>query len=64
MTEPPSLSLSEGSPLATGMVVAVEPGILTEHGWYHLEENVVVREDGYELLSTPMPRGLPVAEGR
>lgn len=63
MTEPPSLSVDEDAPLAAGMVVAVEPGILTDDGWYHLEENVVVREHGCEVLSARMPRELPISGG-
>ena len=45
------------------MVLAVEPGVLTAEGWFHLEENVVVRDGGHELLSARMPRELPVAGG-
>jgi Xaa-Pro aminopeptidase len=39
------------------MVVSVEPGIATEYGTFHVEEDVVVREDGCEVLSTS-PREL------
>jgi Xaa-Pro aminopeptidase len=39
------------------MIVSVEPGVATEYGTFHVEENVVVREDGCELLSTS-PRSL------
>jgi Xaa-Pro dipeptidase len=60
ITEPPSLTRGAGR-LEEGMVLAVEPGVLTDHGWYHLEENVVVRGDGCEFLSARMPRELPVA---
>lgn len=60
ITEPPSLAAGAGR-LEEGMVLAVEPGVLTDHGWYHLEENVVVRGDGCEFLSARMPRELPVA---
>jgi Xaa-Pro aminopeptidase len=60
ITEPPSLARGAGR-LEEGMVLAVEPGVLTDHGWYHLEENVVVRGEGCEFLSARMPRELPVA---
>jgi len=57
MTEPPHLSMQDDTPLAVGMVVSVEPGIATEYGTFHVEEDVVVREDGCEVLSTS-PREL------
>jgi Xaa-Pro dipeptidase len=60
ITEPPSLAEGAGR-LEEGMVLAVEPGVLTDHGWYHLEENVVVRGQRCEFLSARMPRELPVA---
>lgn len=63
LTEPPSLAEDDTTVLEPGMVLAVEPGVLTEEGWFHLEENVVVREGGRELLSARMPRELPVAGG-
>jgi Xaa-Pro dipeptidase len=60
LAEPPSLALDETVVLEAGMAITVEPGILTHDGWFHLEENLVVTEGGYELLSAPMPRELPI----
>ena len=40
------------------MVISVEPGVATEYGLFHVEENVLVTEDGYEVLSVA-PRELP-----
>jgi Xaa-Pro dipeptidase len=60
LTEPPSLAMDDGSVLEPGMAITVEPGILTPDGWFHLEENLVVTEHGYDRLSVPMPRELPV----
>jgi Xaa-Pro dipeptidase len=57
MTEPPHLGLRDDTLLAPGMVVSVEPGIATEYGTFHVEENVVVREGPCELL-TSSPREL------
>ena len=57
MTEPPHLGLHDETLLAPGMVVSVEPGIATEYGTFHVEENVVVREGPCELLTTS-PREL------
>ena len=64
LTEPPSLTSQEDSVLEASMILAVEPGMLTAHGWYHLEENVAVTDGGYELLSAPQPRELLVARGK
>lgn len=61
LTEPPSLTGMAGEVLDAGEVIAVEPAVLTPHGWFHLEENILVRAGGYELLSAPMPRTLPIA---
>lgn len=50
--EAPRLSPLQDAPLKTGMVVTVEPGIyLPEWGGIRLENMVVVREDGPEILN-------------
>jgi Xaa-Pro aminopeptidase len=50
--EDPRLSSRNGKKLQAGMVVTVEPGIyLPEWGGMRLENMVVVREDGCELLN-------------
>lgn len=61
LTEPPSLSHDATDVLMPGMVIAVEPGVITDHGFYHLEENVVVLADGFAYMSEPMPETLPEA---
>jgi len=33
------------------MVITVEPGVATEYGTFHAEENVVVTPDGFEVIS-------------
>jgi Xaa-Pro aminopeptidase len=40
------------------MVLAVEPNILNEHGYFQLEEDVVVTETGCEVLTNPAPPDL------
>lgn len=51
MTEPPHLGMHDDTLLQAGMIVSVEPGIATAYGTFHVEENIVVREEGCELLS-------------
>lgn len=51
MTEPPHLGVYDDTPLRAGMVVTVEPGVATSYGTFHVEENVLVTEDGYAILS-------------
>jgi Xaa-Pro dipeptidase len=51
MTEPPHLGVHDLTSFRPGMVVTVEPGVATEYGTFHVEENVVVREGACELLS-------------
>jgi Xaa-Pro dipeptidase len=52
ITEPPHLSDSDPTVLEAGMVISVEPGVATEFGLFHAEENVLVTKDGHEVLST------------
>lgn len=51
-TEPPSIMLSDDTPLEEGMVITIEPGTITPYGIFCLEEVLVVTEDGCEILST------------
>jgi Xaa-Pro dipeptidase len=55
ITEPPHVSESDPTVLEAGMVISIEPGVATEYGLFHAEENVVVTETGYDLLSTYPP---------
>lgn len=50
-TEPPHIAVYDDTVLEPGMVITIEPGIVNEHGTFIAEENLVVRPDGYELLS-------------
>jgi Xaa-Pro aminopeptidase len=52
ITEPPHLSETDPTLLEPGMVISIEPGVATDFGLFHAEENVVVTEAGYEVLST------------
>jgi Xaa-Pro dipeptidase len=60
LTEPPSLNELEPTVLEVGMALAIEPTIAASDGRFVVEENLVVTEDGYELLSEPAPPELPV----
>lgn len=61
LTEPPSLRPGDRTPLVPGMVLTLEPsleyapGLTLAH-----EENVVIREDGPELLTRRAPREMAV----
>ena len=61
LTEWPSHTASDTTELVAGMVLTLEPGleIAPGRGMVH-EENIVVREDGPQLLSRRAPPELPV----
>ncbi len=61
LTEWPSLSPNDETPLREGMVLTLEPGAIVnqEHMIVH-EENFVLRASGAELLSPRAPQVLPV----
>jgi len=51
VTELPSLSEEDPTVLAADMVVTIEPGVATEYGTFHIEENVLVTDDGPRVLT-------------
>jgi Xaa-Pro aminopeptidase len=51
-TEPPHIALYDDTVLEPGMIFTLEPGVVNDIGTFIVEENLVVRPDGYELLTT------------
>ncbi len=51
VTEPPHVSEEDTTLLQPGMIITIEPGVATEFGIFHIEQNVLVTDDGHELLS-------------
>lgn len=63
LTEWPSLSRLDETRLRAGMVLTLEPGVEVAPGRIMVsEENVVLREDGPELLSARAPAELPTLD--
>ena len=61
LTEPPSHRPGDGTVLEAGMVLTLEPGLCFAPGKLMVhEENIVVREDGPELLTRRAAPELPV----
>ncbi len=51
MGEAPGISPLSEEILKPGMVIALEPFIISDYGWINLEQMVAITEDGHELLS-------------
>lgn len=61
LTEPPSLTPFDETPLVDGMVLTLEPSMSVVPGRIMVhEENIVIREDGCALLTERAPPELPV----
>ncbi len=64
LTEPPSNSASDDTVLEAGVVLTIEPTFMFTRSQIMLtEENIVVTDDGYELLSRRAPPELPIIDG-
>jgi Xaa-Pro aminopeptidase len=57
--EPPSLAVADGGRVLPGMVLTVEPAVATAYGIFHHEQNLLITDEGVELLSSA-----PVELGR
>jgi len=51
VTELPHVADYDQTTLEPGMAITVEPGVATEYGTFHVEEDVLVTQEGYEVLS-------------
>jgi Xaa-Pro dipeptidase len=59
LTEPPSVLETDHAVLEPAMVIALEPAIGFEAGYFVTEENLVVTDEGHRLISPPGPEYLP-----
>jgi len=50
-TEMPHIAIYDHTVLKPGMTITIEPTVVTRYGHFHIEEDVLVTEDGYEVLS-------------
>ena len=63
LTEWPSFTAKDTTPLREGMVLTLEPGVEVSAGKFLVhEENIVLRANGPELLSARAPQELPKLE--
>jgi Xaa-Pro aminopeptidase len=60
-TEPPSIAKWDPVILQKNMVITIEPGLVMEDGIYHVEENLIVTQNGCEVLSQA-PRELRILD--
>lgn len=61
ITEPPHIASYDNTVLSHGMVITIEPGMVTSEGTFHLEENLLITERGCEILSV-MPKKIKIIE--
>jgi Xaa-Pro aminopeptidase len=52
LTELPSISEEDETILQPGMIITIEPGVATSYGTFHVEEVILVTEEGSRVLST------------
>jgi Xaa-Pro aminopeptidase len=51
LTEPPHIGSYDDTVIEPNMVLTIELGIITDYGCFHLEENLLITENGPEVLS-------------
>lgn len=63
LTETPSIAEFDDTRLQAGMVITLEPGYSYAPGKMMVhEENLVVTDNGYQLLSARAPRDIPIVD--
>ena len=61
LTEPPSIMHTDQTIIEKNMIITLEPSIeLNKNLMLVQEENILITEDGYKLLSTRTPEKLPI----
>lgn len=50
-TEPPHIALFDHTEIKAGMVITIEPTVVTNYGHFNIEADVLVVEDSYDVLS-------------
>jgi Xaa-Pro dipeptidase len=50
-TEMPHIAHYDHTVLKAGLTITIEPSVVTRYGHFHIEEDVLVTEDGYEIIS-------------
>jgi len=61
ITEPPSVGSHDHTVLESGMVLHIEPRMIYPYGCFQLEEVVAITKTGFDLLSPPAPKAIPIA---
>jgi Xaa-Pro aminopeptidase len=51
LTEPPHVGSYDDTIIEPNMVLTIEPGIITDYGCFHLEENLLITDTGSQVLS-------------
>lgn len=51
ITEMPGLMEEDATLLQPGMIVTIEPGVATNYGTFHIEENVLITKEGPRVLT-------------
>ena len=63
LTEQPSITPTDGTVLLSGMVMTIEPAMTFAPGKQMVhEENIVITEDGAQLLTRRAPREIPIIQ--
>ena len=60
VTEPPDVAEDVEVPIAAGMVLTIEPGVIRDSGIFHAEQNVIAQADGPEVVSVSSSELTPI----